>query len=227
MTMNNEDDIVVVLDTESTGLSFLKGHRLIEVGCVKMINGQITDQTFHEYVDPCRDIPDEATAVHGMTREDVQQLGNRQKFENIADSFLSFIGNHKLVIHNANFDVPFLNFELERSGRQKIKNPVFDTLKYANMKYPGKRNNLDALVKRFGIQTPDRSLHGALLDSQILADVYNVMMRSQDTLAFDAMEKTKVFKELEPRMINAESYNLKEVSVTQEELETHISYFNK
>ena len=159
----------VVLDTETTGLSPLTGDRVVEIGCVELINHIPTGRHFHVYLNPERSMPEEAFRVHGLSSE---FLANKPKFAAEADRFLDFIEDSTLVIHNAPFDMGFLDAELERSGRKRLKNPVIDTVMLARSVHPGARVSLDALCKHYGIDTSKRTLHGALLDSEILADVY-------------------------------------------------------
>ena len=161
----------IVMDTETTGLDPDKGDKLVEIGAVELINHLPTDKTFHEYINPQRDVPAEAVAVHGLTQE---FLSDKPLFEQVADKFLDFIGpDAKLVIHNASFDMKFLNAELAALGRPKLPwSRAIDTLAIAREKFPGAQNSLDALCRRFNIDNSARSLHGALIDSQILAEVY-------------------------------------------------------
>ena len=160
----------IVLDTETTGLSPDNGDRIVEIGCVELINHVPTQNTFQVYLNPEREMDAGAEKVHGLTNE---FLSNKPKFIEIVDDFLNFIGDSKLVAHNADFDINFLNSELARVKRDKINsNRVIDTLKIARSKYPGARNSLDALFKRFFVDNSNRTLHGALLDSEILAEVY-------------------------------------------------------
>ncbi|MCH9807094.1 MAG: DNA polymerase III subunit epsilon [Alphaproteobacteria bacterium] len=160
----------IVLDTETTGLSAEGGDRLVEIGCVELINRMPTGEQYHVYINPERDVPKEAAAVHGLTTE---MLADKPVFSRVARKFLDFIGPDPLVIHNAAFDIGFLNMEL-----RKIKAPlllddrVVDTLAIARRKHPGGPNTLDALCKRYGIDNSNRTLHGALLDSLLLAEVY-------------------------------------------------------
>jgi DNA polymerase-3 subunit epsilon len=180
----------VVLDTETTGLEPERGHRIIEIGCVELVNRRATGRHFHEYLDPERDIDAGAAAVHGLTRE---KLAGRPKFADVAERFLEFVDGAELVIHNAPFDTGFLDRELERwaSGRGADVVPirarcgVLDPLALARELHPGQRNGLDALCKRYSIDNSHRQLHGALLDARILADVYLAMTGGQSALALD------------------------------------------
>jgi DNA polymerase-3 subunit epsilon len=171
----------IVLDTETTGLEPADGHRIIELACLELHGRRATGRHFHRYVNPERDIDLQATQVHGMTIED---LADKPKFSDIADEFLDFVQGSELLIHNAPFDVAFLNVELERIGRPRLETvcTVADTLMMAREIHPGKRNSLDALCERYAVENSQRTLHGALLDAQLLADVWIAMTRGQETL---------------------------------------------
>ena len=174
----------IVLDTETTGLEPDLGHRIIEIGCVELVNRRSTGRTFHKYLNPERAIDEGALAVHGISRAD---LDGKPKFAEIAEELLLFIGGAELVIHNAAFDVAFLDAELAKiQGQPQTVAAlcrVLDTLALARSMHPGQRNNLDALCKRYSIDNSRRELHGALLDAQILADVYLAMTGGQGALA--------------------------------------------
>ena len=160
----------IVMDTETTGLDPTQGHKVVEIGAVELFNHIPTGRTFHQYINPQRQMPQEAFDVHGLS---IEFLMSYPVFKDIAEKFLNFIGSSTLIIHNASFDVKFLNFELDSVGAEKIQNDrVLDTLKLARNKYPGSPASLDALSRRFRIDLSKRSKHGALLDSQILAEVY-------------------------------------------------------
>lgn len=159
----------VIFDTETTGLSPSAGHRLVEIGCVELLNLVPTGQTFHRYVNPQRDMPDEAFRVHGLSEV---FLKDYPPFQEIAKDFLAFIGNSALVAHNASFDLKFLNAELQQAQLPPLSNPVVDTLRLSKKKFPGFGASLDALCRRFSIDTTKRDKHGALLDSHLLAAVY-------------------------------------------------------
>lgn len=160
----------IVLDTETTGMDPAKGDRLVEIGCVELENYLPTGKHYHVYINPERDIPAEATAVHGITNEHVK---DKHTFGEIVGDFMDFIGDARLVIHNAEFDCKFLNSELKTFGFPSLDHRrVVDTLKIAREKFPGSPGNLDALCRRFGIDNSSRTFHGALLDSQLLAEVY-------------------------------------------------------
>ena len=175
----------VVLDTETTGLSVKDGHRIVEIGCIELDNLIPTTKKFHCYLNPERKVSEKALEVHGYTDE---FLSDKKKFIEIADEFISFIENKKLIIHNAEFDIGFINHELERLdlANSDIAQccEVLDTLVLARRLHPGQRNSLDALVSRYEINGYDRELHGALLDSKILGDVYLSMTGGQSDLDF-------------------------------------------
>ena len=176
----------IVLDTETTGLSTADDHRIIEIGCVELVNRRLTGETFHQYINPQRAIDAGAMEVHGITNE---SLADKPVFADIAADFLRFIEGAELIIHNAAFDVGFLNHELAKLGQTpKIEDvcSVLDTLKMARDKHPGQKNNLDALCKRYGVDNSNRELHGALLDAEILADVYLMMTGGQVSLSLAA-----------------------------------------
>lgn len=175
----------IVLDTETTGLEPKQGHRIIEIGCVELIDRRLTGNNFHQYLQPDREIDKGAIEVHGITPE---FLADKPRFEDVVSDFISYVDGAELIIHNAPFDVGFLNAELEKVGREgglleKICT-ITDTLAMARKKHPGQRNSLDALCRRYEIDNSQRQLHGALLDSEILADVYLVMTGGQGALSF-------------------------------------------
>jgi DNA polymerase-3 subunit epsilon len=173
----------IVLDTETTGLDPAQGHRIIEIGGIELVNRRQTAQQFHVYLQPDRAIDAEAIKVHGITSE---FLADQPRFAEVADRFLDFVRGAELIIHNAAFDLGFLNHELQRCGRGQPKLEelctVADTLLLARQRHPGQRNSLDALCKRYNIDNAQRSLHGALLDAEILADVYLAMTRQQGSM---------------------------------------------
>jgi DNA polymerase-3 subunit epsilon len=171
----------IVLDTETTGLEPAEGHRVIEVACIELYDRRPTGRHFHRYVNPERAVDLAASQVHGMTAED---LSDKPRFADIAEEFLGFVDGAELLIHNAPFDVAFLDAELERAGRARVTEVcrVTDTLEMARELHPGKKNSLDALCERYGVDHSRRTLHGALLDAQLLADVWAAMTRGQETL---------------------------------------------
>jgi len=175
----------IVLDTETTGLEPKQGHRIIEIGCVELVDRRLTGNNFHQYLQPDREIDDAAVEVHGITTE---FLADKPRFEDVVDDFISYVDGAELIIHNAPFDVGFLNAELGKAGKEEglLERlcTITDTLVMARTKHPGQRNSLDALCRRYEIDNSQRQLHGALLDSEILADVYLVMTGGQGALSF-------------------------------------------
>ncbi len=212
----------IVLDTETTGLSPEEGHRIIEIGCIELINRRLTRRHFHVYLNPQRDIDADAMRVHGITNEFVR---DKPLFAQVAHAFLEFVQGAQLLIHNAPFDVGFLNHELARLGQewQRVEDycEVFDTLAFAKTKHPGQRNSLDALCKRYNIDNSQRELHGALLDSQILAEVYLQMTGGQETLlAEDNAQTTPQAAPPQPLATNRPA--LKIVYPTEQEQTEHL-----
>ena len=176
----------IILDTETTGLNAKSGDRIIEIGCVELLNRKLTRNNLHHYVNPERDSHEDALKVHGISNE---FLRDKPKFAQIADELLAYLEGAELIIHNAPFDVAFLNKELERLGKGPITQfvaGITDTLAMAKDMFPGKRNSLDALCDRLEVDNSGRTLHGALLDAELLADVYINMTRGQDALLIDA-----------------------------------------
>lgn len=173
----------IVLDTETTGLEVSQGHRIIEIGCVELVNRKLTGNHYHQYVNPHREIDQGAIEVHGITND---FLADKPAFDTIAAEFLDFVTGAELVIHNAPFDLGFLNSELQRlpseQGAMQALCTVIDTLVMARAKHPGQRNSLDALCQRYEVDNSQRDLHGALLDAEILADVYLAMTGGQTAL---------------------------------------------
>ncbi|MGZ4991187.1 MAG: DNA polymerase III subunit epsilon [Methylobacter sp.] len=214
---------LVVLDTETTGLNPQEGHRIIEIGCVELVNRRLTGKRFHVYINPERIIDDGAIEVHGITNEFLQ---DKPCFADVVKDFIAFIQDAELVIHNAPFDVGFINYEFSRldngTGSVTDYSKVFDTLTYARKKHPGQRNSLDALCKRYGIDNSHRDLHGALLDAEILADVFLLMTGGQSSLLDEVHAKTEegtVNKEI--KYLSAERPALKIIRCTEEELNAH------
>lgn len=199
----------IVLDTETTGLSPQQGHRVVEIGAVELRNHVATGETYHVYINPEREMPDDAISVHGLTNE---FLSDKPLFSEVVDGFVEFIGDAALVIHNAAFDMAFLNAELKHIGFSKLANTVVDTLELARKKFLGAPASLDALCKRFEIDASARRLHGALLDAELLAEVYLELCGGrQQNLMIDALDgensaeaqAMKNRKYLEPRQHSA------------------------
>ena len=212
----------VVLDTETTGLSVKEGHRIVEIGCIELDNLTPTSKKFHCYLNPERKVSEKAFKVHGYTDE---FLSTKQKFKEIADDFINFINNKRLIIHNAEFDLSHLNNELSLLGKNKIdKKNVVDTLELARDKFPGSSISLDALCKRYRIDNSKRTKHTALVDCELLYKVYiNLIDQKEPTLNFQNHENDN----LDINLINNNLYCKKIVKVTTEELELHKNYLKK
>lgn len=210
----------IILDTETTGLSPLHGHRIIEIGCVELINRRLTGKTYQTYIQPQRDIDAGATAVHGITNA---FLKGKPLFADIVDEFKAFIMGAELIIHNAPFDVGFIEneFLLLKDDWQVLEKycQITDTLALARSKHPGQRNNLDALCKRYNINNQHREKHGALLDAHILAEVYLAMTGGQHTLVLD--ENNQETKDFTPMQSNQPSINVPLILASIEELAKH------
>lgn len=177
----------IILDTETTGLYPAQGHRIVEIGAVEVANRQMTGRTWHVYLNPDREVEASALEVHGLSNE---FLADKPRFPDVHGEFLDFIAGARLVIHNAPFDVGFLNAELARLDMEPVTShcaDVLDTLKLAKELHPGQKNNLDALCRRYGVDNSGRSYHGALLDAQLLAEVFLAMTRGQDSLAIESV----------------------------------------
>ena len=214
----------VVLDTETTGLEPAAGHRIIEIGCVELINRRPSKNSFHRYVNPERTVDPGALEVHGI---DNDFLSTQPHFSDVVDEFLSFVNGAELVIHNADFDVEFINHELRRlqDAPHDISDrcQVLDTLSLARRMHPGQRNSLDALAKRYNVDNSKRQLHGALLDAQILADVYLAMTGGQASLSLEGQGEVTVSTELKWQPVNREGLELTVVKPTRQERHAHES----
>ena len=212
----------VVLDTETTGLNPEEGHRVIEIGCVELINRRLTNNRYHVYLNPDRIIDDGAIEVHGITNE---FLSDKAHFADIIDDFIAFIRDAELIIHNAPFDVGFLNHEFslqkQKPGKVEDYSQIFDTLTYARKKHPGQRNSLDALCKRYGIDNSHRELHGALLDAEILADVFLLMTGGQASLLDEDGQGHILAADREIIRITTDRPKLKVIRCSEEELQAH------
>lgn len=209
----------IMLDTETTGLKVEEGHRLIEIGCIELSDRQITERTLHFYVNPERDIDEGAIAVHGIT---LDKLSDKPRFAEIAQEFIAFIAGSKLVIHNAPFDLGFLDAELATAGLGKVADhveTVIDTLVMARELHPGQRNSLDALCARYSVNNEHRVLHGALLDARLLADVYLAMTRGQDSLGI--LEDDAAALALDNTIANIPKEKLVVLRASPEELAAH------
>jgi len=212
----------IVLDTETTGLDPVQGHRVIEIGCVEIDNRRLTGRHFHCYLNPDRDIDEGALEVHGLTAE---FLADKPRFPQIAEEFFEFIKGCELVIHNAPFDLAFLNNELElmnfSSGSLEQHCSVIDSLVLARHKHPGQRNSLDALCKRYEVDNSQRDLHGALLDAEILADVYLAMTGGQTRLQLGTDEQLASVSAATVRMFDSKRPALKVINASGEEESAH------
>jgi DNA polymerase-3 subunit epsilon len=211
-----------VLDTETTGLTASLGDRVIEIGCIELLSRRVSDNQFHRYVNPERKSEEGALRVHGLTDE---FLADKPKFAEIAGAFLDYVRGAELIIHNADFDVEFLDLELERAGLGRLKDHVagvIDTLALARELHPGKRNSLDALCERYAVDNAHRTLHGALLDARLLAEVYLAMTRGQESLAMDletAAEQAAVTARID-------ASKLAVLRASDEELRAHEAYLD-
>lgn len=213
----------IVLDTETTGLDPAQGHRIVELACVEMENRSLTGRHLHLYLNPDRDSDPEALAVHGLTTE---FLSGHPRFEEVAQQLVEYVKDAEVIIHNAAFDVKFLNAELTRIGLQKFDSmcaKITDSLLHARELHPGKRNSLDALCERYGISNAHRTLHGALLDSELLADVWLAMTRGQDALLMDFQEEDGNGAN-GIRLEQFDASTLKVVLASEAELQAHNDY---
>lgn len=209
----------IVLDTETTGLSAENGDRIIEIGCVELLHRKLTGRNLHHYINPERDSHEDALKVHGISNE---FLRDKPKFAQIAEELLAYIEGAELIIHNAPFDIGFLNKELSLLGLQpitRIVTGVTDTLVMAKEMYPGKRNGLDALCDRLGVDNSGRTLHGALLDAELLADVYINMTRGQDALLMDAGDAGDTGVVVE--QVDLSRFELPVLRANEQELQAH------
>jgi DNA polymerase-3 subunit epsilon len=209
----------IILDTETTGLNARLGDRILEIGCVELLNRRMTDNHFHRYVNPERDSEEGALKVHGITSD---FLADKPKFHEVAQDLLRYVEGAEVIIHNAAFDVEFLDAELGRLNLPPFAKHcagIFDTLKFARELHPGKRNSLDALCERYQIDNSHRTLHGALLDASLLADVYIAMTRGQDSLAIEleapATTRAATAEEISARPV------LRVLAASAEELAAH------
>lgn len=211
-----------MLDTETTGLTASLGDRVIEIGCIELLSRRVSENHFHHYVNPERKSEEGALRVHGLTDE---FLADKPKFAEIASAFLDYVRGAELIIHNADFDVEFLDLELERAGLGRLKDHVagvIDTLALARELHPGRRNSLDALCERYAVDNAHRTLHGALLDARLLAEVYLAMTRGQESLAMDletAAEQAAVTARID-------ASKLAVLRATDEELREHEAYLD-
>ncbi len=216
----------IILDTETTGIDPEAGHNVIEIGCVEMVRRKLTGNTWHQYIKPDREVEDEAIEVHGITNE---FLADKPRFAELAHEFLEFVRGAELIIHNAAFDIGFLNTELARNGiNERVDEicTVIDTLMLARKKHPGQRNSLDALCRRYGIDNSHRELHGALLDSEILADVYLVLTGGQTSLQLGQGDSEDGEGEEPIRRIDASALVLPIVRANTDEIALHEAFLD-
>lgn len=215
----------IVLDTETTGIDPAEGHRIIEIGCVELFERQLTGRHYHVYINPDREVEEEAISVHGITNE---FLADKPRFDEIAREFFEFIEGAELVIHNAAFDVGFMDSEFARlKPVRKVADhcSVLDTLAIARRRHPGQRNSLDALCKRYGVDNSNRELHGALLDAEILADVFLLLTGGQTALSLDAAGEGEEGAAT-IRRISADRPRLAVVRASEEELVAHEAFLD-
>ncbi len=211
----------IFLDTETTGLYPAQGHRIIEIAAIEMVNRRPTHNHYHVYLNPEREIDPAAQEVHGITLDFLQ---DKPLFASVAQDLLDFVKDAELIIHNAPFDVGFLNSELGKVGLQPITSfcsSITDTLKMAKDARPGQRNNLDALCRSFGIDNSKRTLHGALLDAELLAEVYMAMTRGQDSLMIDLERSSQTSA---AQFVDNSQHALKILKANDEELAAHVEY---
>ncbi|WP_310642646.1 DNA polymerase III subunit epsilon [Limnohabitans sp.] len=209
----------IFLDTETTGLSAEGGDRIIEIGCVEMFNRKLTGNNLHVYLNPERDSHEDALRVHGITNE---FLKDKPKFAQVVDQFLAYIAGAEIIIHNAPFDIGFLNKELELQGRPRFTtfvDGITDTLVMAKEMFPGKRNSLDSLCDRLEVDNSGRTLHGALLDAELLADVYINMTRGQDALLMEVESEDPQTRTLE--VVDLRLFKLPVIAASEQELVQH------
>ncbi|ARP87877.1 DNA polymerase III subunit epsilon [Bordetella genomosp. 9] len=217
----------IILDTETTGLDPAQGHRIVEIGCLEIVNRMVTGNTMHVYLNPDRDSDPEALAVHGLTTE---FLSDKPRFEDIADDLIRFLEGAEIIIHNAAFDTKFLNAELARLGRPAMHEfcaTITDSLLHARELHPGKRNSLDALCERYGISNAHRTLHGALLDARLLGEVWLAMTRGQDALLIDLDESDGNALTSGVQLARYDASALPVIRASEEELAEHQAYLSE
>jgi len=214
---------LIVLDTETTGLDVNDGHRIIEIGCVEIVNRNITSNSFHRYVNPMRQIDDGAKNVHGIT---YSMLEDKPKFSEILNELLEYLSDSDLIIHNAPFDLGFLSKELSFCGKEdnylESSRKIHDTLKISRKRFPGKRNSLDALCARYEIDNTDRNLHGALIDANLLASVYLKMTRGQTSLSMGTTIEEGEITQVENNSSNRPSIVIR---ANEDEVLKHENFF--
>ena len=213
----------IILDTETTGLSAAAGDRIIEIGCVELINRRLTGHNFHHYFNPDRESHEDALKIHGLTKEFLQ---DKPRFEQVCTEFLDYVRDAEIIIHNAPFDVGFLNAELGRLNQAPFTSHilgVIDSLALAKQLYPGKRNSLDALCDRLGVDRSARTLHGALLDAELLADIYLALTRGQEAL----IDESELIRESIAQKIDFNGFKFVVIQPNQQELAEHEAILNE
>jgi DNA polymerase-3 subunit epsilon len=219
----------IVLDTETTGLDPKQGHKIIEVGCVEMINRRLTGNNYHQYIQPDREIDEGAQSVHGISNE---FLSDKPRFADVVKDFIEYIDGAELIIHNAPFDVGFLDSEFKQAGAEfgqvSTYCTVIDTLVMARKMRPGKKNNLDMLCKEYSVNNAHRDLHGALLDSELLAEVYLYMTGGQSNLSLDSQESIDSGTgAVVAKKLSSDRKPIKIISASEEELQAHQAIIEK
>lgn len=213
----------VVLDTETTGLNVKEGHKIIEIGCVELIDKQLTGNFYHQYIKPNRLIDPSAEKVHGISNE---FLEDKPLFRDVMDDFVDFLADSSLVIHNARFDMGFINHELLQESKASLVNKVVDTLDIARKKFPGQKVNLDALCKKLAVDNSMRDKHGALLDAEILSMVYLKMTEAEQS-GFDLQSVKKKLDKVNNKNFNQVNFPKREFPITSRELSDHQEMLKK
>jgi DNA polymerase III subunit epsilon len=210
----------IILDTETTGLNPKNGDRIVEIGCIELLNRRLTGNSLHFYINPERDIPEEAARIHGLRAE---FLSDKPLFKDLAEEIIRFTKDAEVIIHNASFDMGFLDMEFRKAGYplfSSMVSGVIDTLKDAQQMFPGKRNNLDALCQRFEVRNDHRTFHGALLDAELLAEVYLCMTRGQNDLGMDTNDHSEQ-NSSQMQFLTELPKNLKVIKADVNELSEH------
>ncbi len=215
----------IVLDTETTGLDPGKGHRIIEIGAVEIVDRRLTGNNYHVYLNPERPCDPDAVRIHGLTDEFLQ---DKPLFGDLMEEFLGYVGNDELIIHNAPFDLGFFAAELRLQQRDQLKNPVYDSLVEARRRFPGQKNDLNSLCRRFAVDNSQRALHGALLDCELLADVYLAMTGGQVDMGLsDAPERVTARPGAVVNLPQRPAGRLRVISATAEEMAAHTAYLQQ
>ncbi len=215
----------IVLDTETTGLDPGKGHRIIEIGAVEIVDRRLTGNNYHVYLNPERPCDPDAVRIHGLTDEFLQ---DKPLFGDLMEEFLGYVGNDELIIHNAPFDLGFFAAELRLQQRDQLKNPVYDSLVEARRRFPGQKNDLNSLCRRFAVDNSQRALHGALLDCELLADVYLAMTGGQVDMGLsDAPERVTARPGAVVNLPQRPAGQLRVIAATAEEMAAHTAYLQQ